>query len=101
MTFGDFDHNITFGGGAVFTNDSMDDHFWVFNITAMDRMSQKVSVISNNFLGVLEKGFIEFFSIQGMRIMSKSVAIDIGLIFNADFLSEGTILPYVGYIQRL
>lgn len=97
ITVGNYDHNLTFGGGGVLESYP----FGVFTLSGMTRVSRKVSLISNNYFAI-GGGFggAPSFGIQGVRIMGETTAFDIGLILNRELLSDGVILPYAGFFQR-
>lgn len=97
ITVGNYDHNLTFGGGVVLESYP----FGVFTLSGMTRVSRKVSLISNNYFAIGESiGGLPSFGIQGVRIMGETTAFDIGLILNRELLSDGVILPYAGFFQR-
>jgi hypothetical protein len=96
ITIGDYDHNITFGGSGVMASYP----FGVFTLSGMTRISQKVSLISNNYFAIGDFGTLPGFGIQGVRIMGQSMAFDIGLVVNRQLLSDGFVLPYAGFLHR-
>ncbi len=97
ITVGNYDHNITFGGGGVMASLP----FGVFTLSGMTRVSRKVSLISNNYFIVGESlGGFGGFGIQGVRIMGESMAFDIGILLNSPLVSDGDILPYAGFLHR-
>jgi len=97
ITVGNYDHNITFGGGGVLASRP----FGVFTLSGMTRVSRKVSLISNNYI-IAGEGFGELssFGIQGVRIMGESMVFDIGILLNRNLISDGLILPYAGFLHR-
>ncbi len=93
LTLGDKDKNLSFGGGTVFLSGET---LGFLSLSGIIRVSPKLGLVSNNYLAINDFGS-EFIAMQGVRIMGRSVSVDLGLGFTQSSLNYGYILPYVGF----
>jgi hypothetical protein len=93
ITVGNKDKNLSFGGGAGFVSSET---LGIFSLAGMIRVSPKLGLVSNNYLAFDNFGS-EFIALQGVRIMGRSVTVDLGLAFTQSSVNFGFVLPYVGF----
>jgi len=95
VTIGDRNSNLTFGGGAGFINRETASYY---SVSGTLRLSPKFGLVSNNYLVIdNQEGFGEFLSAQGIRIIGKSITLDLALAFTRGTLESGIVLPFLGF----
>ncbi len=96
-TYGSSDSNITLGIGYGWSDG---EGFPTFTLSGMHRVSNSVSLMSENYL--LSDGSQDlFFSIQGLRFLTRRSSFDVGLIVSPELFEDVGIptFPYVGYVR--
>jgi outer membrane scaffolding protein for murein synthesis (MipA/OmpV family) len=94
ITVGDRNSNLTFGGGAGFVNDESVSYY---SLSGTLRLSPKFGPVSNNYLVIDQEGFGGFIGFQGIRIIGKSITLDLALAFTPGGLDAGIIIPFAGF----
>jgi small nuclear ribonucleoprotein (snRNP)-like protein len=94
FTFGNSETNLSLGAGYGYFDGTLADNP-AFMIAGTHRLSNSISLLSENYiLPSQETGGTNFFGIQGIRILTKKNAFDVGAIV----IPGATIpIPFVGY----
>ena len=121
ITFGNTDHNLTFGFGKGFENGKTEERP-VFTISGMTRVSKKVSFVSENWLipATKEESVQEYNSTYnstyytsrrvniyplyfsyGFRFFGEKLSVDLGFINSAEISKSIFIgIPYVDFVVK-
>ncbi len=98
ITFGSSESNITFGGGAVFSNGEFSTSPTIM-ISATHRVSNSIALLTENYILTGSSDNATVFGIHGIRIISKKNSFDIGAIVVPDNFDNIPALPYIGYVR--
>jgi hypothetical protein len=95
ITFGNKDINLSLGGGAGAVSGETVSYL---SLSGTVRVNRRLGFISSNYVGIdYSEGDSGFFGVQGVRIMGKSVTVDLALAFTPGALDAGVIIPFVGF----
>lgn len=95
ITLGNENKNLTFGGGA---GSVAGETISYLSLSGSIRVNRRLGFVSSNYL-VFDnfEGGSEFIGLQGIRIMGKSISVDLALAFSPGSLDAGVIIPFVGF----
>lgn len=99
-TYGNNDDNLTLGMGWGFVEGDFSSKPTI-TLGGMKRLKRKFSLVTESWFIPLDDSYYGIFA-YGMRIFSEKIAVDLGLLNNAD-ISEGLFLgvPYVDLVIKL
>ena len=95
-TVGTSEKNITLGIGFGVTNGFAHERPTIM-LSGQTRVSNGVSLMTENY--ILPSTDFSYIGIQGVRLLSRNNAFDIGLVIIPELISEGIPLPYIGYAR--
>lgn len=95
-TFGDSENNLSIGVGYGRVDGEFSDSPAIM-LSGTTRVSNSISILSENYIIPTSLTDVTFFGVQGIRILSKKNAFDIGALF----FSGGGLrpVPFVGYAR--
>ncbi len=95
-TFGSSESNFSLGVGYGLMDGEFSNYPAVM-VGGMHRVSRSIVLLSENYL--IPNDSLIYFGIQGIRILARKNAFDIGGIVSPEFSDEIPVLPYVGYVR--
>lgn len=96
-TFGSSESNLSLGVGYGLMDREFSDYPAVM-VGGMHRLSRSIALLTENYL-IPNEDSLMYFGIQGIRILSRKNAFDVGVIVSPEFSDEIPVLPYVGYVR--
>lgn len=95
ITVGNENKNLTFGGGA---GSVAGETISYLSLSGSIRVNRRLGFVSSNYL-VFDnfEGDSGFVGIQGIRIMGKSISLDLALAFTPGSIDAGVIIPFIGF----
>lgn len=95
ITLGNENKNLTFGGGA---GSVAGETISYLSLSGSIRLNRRLGFVSSNYLAFDNfEGDSGFVGIQGIRIMGKSISVDLALAFSPGSIDAGVIIPLVGF----
>lgn len=98
FTFGSSDSNISLGAGYGLVDSEFSEHPAVM-VAGTHRVSNSIALLTENYLLPGGSEGVQYFGIQGIRILSRKNAFDLGAIIIPEIASEIPALPFVGYAR--
>lgn len=97
-TLGDAETNLSLGVGYGLLDGAFSDYPAIM-ISGTHRVSNNISLLTENYVLPNSSPGSIYFGIHGIRILSKKNSFDIGAIVIPEIASEVPALPYVGYVR--
>ena len=97
VTYGGSDSNISLGAGYGLYDGQWADYPAIM-LSGSHRLTNIVSLLSENYY-IISTDENVYIGVQGIRILSKKNAFDLGIILSSQFDQELPALPYVGYAR--
>jgi small nuclear ribonucleoprotein (snRNP)-like protein len=98
VTTGDAESNASLGIGYGFSSGEVLP-YPVIMVSGTHRVSRSIALLSENYIIPGGDGEAVYFGIQGIRILSKKNAFDVGVIIIPQAFDFIPALPYVGYAR--
>jgi len=98
LTFGEAESNFTCGLGYGLTDGEFSD-YPVIMLAGTHRISNYIALLSENYIFPNDENNTFFLGVQGIRILSRDNAFDIGVIISSEFGDGLPALPYGGYAR--
>lgn len=96
FTYGSSESNISLGAGYGLVDGEFSSHPAVM-VGGTHRVSNSIALLTENYLLPVDDEGIQYMGVQGIRILSRRNAFDVGLIIGSGISSEIPALPFVGY----
>lgn len=96
-TFGSSEHNFTLGLGFGYSEGELSKNPAIM-FSGMTRASKSLCFLTENYF-IPASGELIFFGVQGIRILARKNAFDIGIVLSPEFGDFVKALPYVGYVR--
>jgi hypothetical protein len=114
ITFGNFDHNVTVGGGYGFVNSKGETNWQdnpIFVVNGMARVGRKFALVSENWVvpvqnDAFDRGYdyehYETFFSYAMRFMGEKSTLDFGFVNTPALIENGWYIgiPYIDFVIR-
>lgn len=98
VTVGHAESNITLGAGYGFVSGEFAE-YPPFMVSGTHRITNSIALLSENYFIPNSENALNYFGIQGIRVLSEKNSFDIGGIVIPAIADVVPALPYVGYVR--
>lgn len=98
-TYGTSESNVSAGLGYGFAFGDLDDAATTVVLSATHRVGRSIALLTENYVFVNSFGDATLLGIQGIRILGRKNAFDVGAVIIPAAVEFIPALPYVGYVR--
>lgn len=98
FTYGSSESNFSLGAGYGLIDGEFSSYPAVM-VAGTHRISNNFALLSENYLLPGDEDQIEYMGVQGLRILSRKNAFDVGAIIGSGFSGDLPAFPFVGYAR--